>query len=197
MKIPRLIALCGRPDAGKTTVQNILERKYGVQPIDDGMVLRWFCVQELGMSWDDVQTADGKNGFVEILGKRWQRRKILGELGNALERTFGAHILPWIATRELGPNESYSFGSVQRDQGAFFKSLGGVVIEVQNHCVMPSVHEFDQYDAALVDVRIDNNWREWGMTPEGKLIHLERMVAGALAHLACKNRPIDFVEVAA
>ena len=197
MKIPRLIALCGRPGAGKSTVQNILADKYGVQPIDDGMALRRFCVDHLGMSWDDVLTAEGKSGFVEILGKRWQRRKILGELGNALERTFGAHILPWIATRELDPGESYSFGSVRRDPGAFFKSLGGVVIEIHNHCVTPSVHEFDQYDTALVDVRIDNNWREWGMSQEGKLIHLERIIAGALSHLTLKNRPIDFIEVAA
>lgn len=195
MKIPKLIAICGYPGAGKSTVQKILADKYSVQPVDDGLALRRFCVDSLGMSWDDVQTAEGKSSFVEILGKRWQRRKILGEIGNQLEEMFGDHIMPFMATRSLEPSKSYSFGSVRKNQGEFFRQAGGVVIGVRNWAVGPSPHAFDRFDEDLVDVWIENNYVGFGLTRARSIMLLEMKVEKAIEALAFRNRPIDYIEL--
>ena len=195
MKIPKLIAICGRPHAGKTTVQNILAGLYGVQPVDDGMALRRFCVQNLDMEWDDVLTDEGKDGFVEILGKRWNRRKLLGEYGNTLEAMFGDHIMPFMATRNLDPDLSYSFASVRKNQGAFFKRLGGVVIGVENHGVQPSPHKFDSFDASLVDVWVDNSFADKGLDADQSMDRLADEIAKTLRAITLINHPIDFVEM--
>lgn len=197
MQIPRLIALCGRPSAGKTTVQELLKKLYGVMPVDDGAPLRDFCRNSLGMSWDDVYTQEGKSGFVEILGKRWERRKLLGELGNRFEEMFGDHILPYMATRDLLDDHAFSFGSCRRDQGLFYKNQRGVVIGVENLNAPHSPHEFDQFDEHVVDVWISNTWQGKAKSVEESFALLRHEIANALQKVMTLNRPIDFIEVAA
>lgn len=154
---PRFIALCGNPTSGKSTAQEILSKDLNYLPIDDGHVLREFAVNKLGLSWDDVQTIDGKLRETEILGKTWQNRKLLGELGNVLEGMFGEHIMPFIATRNLYPNAFYSFGSVRKTQGQFFRANGGVVIEIVNPLAPPSGNAFDEYDRSCISATVIND----------------------------------------
>lgn len=155
--LPRFIGLCGNPKAGKSEVQKILEAEFGYRSIDDGHVLREFAVEKLGLTWDDVQTQAGKARRTEILGKTWVNRDILGTLGKQLEDMFGEWIMPFIATRGLSPHGFYSFGSVRKTQGHFFRKMGGVVIEVRRPDALPSPYEFDRFDTSAVSAVIDND----------------------------------------
>lgn len=155
--LPRYIGLCGNPKAGKSEVQRILDKLYGYQPVDDGYVLREFAVNKLGLTWDDVQTQDGKARFTEILGKNWQHRDILGTLGNHLEEMFGEEIMPFIACNTLPKAGIYSFGSVRKTQGAFYRRVGGKVLEIRAPWAGPSPYAFDKFDASMVDLVIENN----------------------------------------
>ncbi|WLR90977.1 hypothetical protein [Shinella zoogloeoides] len=157
LKFPRFIAICGNPKSGKSLAQEILSTDLNYLPIDDGHVLREFAVNKLGLSWDDVQTQEGKKRVTSILGKDWEHRILLGEFGNRLEEMFGEHIMPFIATRNLYPNARYSFGSVRKTQGHFFKEHGGVVIEIMNPMAPPSGNAFDKYDLSAVDRTIIND----------------------------------------
>lgn len=178
--LPRLVGICGNPKSGKSEVQKILAEEIGYEPVDDGQVLRRFCIDYLGMTEDDVYTQEGKARYTEILGKNWQNRDILGTLGKQFESMFGEQILPFIATRNLHPAKLYSFGSVRKIQGAFYRSLGGIVIEVRNPDAKPSGYDFDWYDPALVDVSIDNDALARGLPVEEARADLKVKVLGAI-----------------
>lgn len=156
-KYPRFIALCGNPKAGKSLAQEILSKEYNYLPVDDGHVLRDFAVRNLGMTWDQVSSQAGKNEKIDILGKEWERRKLLGGLGNHLEDMFGDHIMPYIATRNLYPNARYSFGSVRKTQGHFYRGIGGAVIEIMNPQAPETGNDFDRYDLTAVHRTVIND----------------------------------------
>jgi hypothetical protein len=172
MTNPRLIALCGYAGSGKSTAQSILQRFWGYEPVDDGFPLRNFAMQHLGLSKNDVYTQEGKAKFTEILGKNWQNREILGEFGNMLEAMFGKDIMCYMASQNLDPNKRYSFGSVRRDQGNFYKSLGGIVIGIKNPDVSSPKFEFDNFDPTTVDYWVKNDALSKGMSKEKAMIDL-------------------------
>jgi hypothetical protein len=164
---PRYIALCGNPRAGKSLVQTILRELYNTQPVDDGMPMREFAVNNLGLTWNQVLTQEGKTEYVEVLGRRWQVREILGELGNRFENMFGKHIMPFMAIKRVEDHQgTFSFGSVRRDQGLYYKQHGGIVIGIENPMAGPSPYEFDQFDRSTVDYWITNDALVNGMSPE-------------------------------
>lgn len=149
--LPRYIGLCGNPGAGKSLVQTILLEDFGIPAVDDGEVLRSFCIDNLGMTRDDVYTQEGKLRHTDILGRSWQNRELLGELGNRLESMLGEHIMPFIACNRLvASTEPVTFGSVRKTQGYFFRERGGIIIEVRNPLAGPSPFAFDKFDAAAV-----------------------------------------------
>jgi hypothetical protein len=169
---PRIIGLVGNPKAGKSTAQKILE-KYVYWPIDDGAVLRRFCIENLGLTHDDVYTQEGKARCTEILGKTWQNRDLLGTLGQQLEDMLGEHIMPFIALKQLNPREKYSFGSVRKTQGHFIRQQGGIVIEIINPDAGPSPFAFDQYDRTAIDFSINNDALARGLSEQEALADLE------------------------
>lgn len=172
--LPRFIALCGHPKSGKSEVQRILHQEFSVVPVDDGEVLREFAINYLNLSVEDVYTQEGKAKTTEILGKEWVNRDILGTLGKQLEDMFGEHIMPFIATRNLSLDRSFSFGSVRKTQGAFYKANDGVVIQVVRPGATPSVFEFDKFDESLIDHVIQN---------DGSIEDLEQKVKDLFARL--------------
>lgn len=183
--LPLYIALCGNPKAGKSLVQEILQQIYAITPVDDGAPLREFAVTNLGLNWEQVTRQAGKLEFVEILGRTWQVREILGELGNALEAKFGKDILPFIALKRCERLEGpFSFGSVRRDQGKVYKAKGGIVIEIENPDALPSTYEFDQFDRSIVDYTIHNDALFHGANPTEARIDLERKVLAIIAQHA-------------
>lgn len=158
MHIPRYIALCGNPGAGKSTVQQILHEKHGVQPVDDGHAIRAIAVEQMGLTWDQVRTQEGKRETVTIAGKDWIVRDLLGQIGNHLEALLGPHAMPFLAERQVADKPgSFSFGSTRRDQGAFYRERQGVVIGIRSPKAPPSRFEFDRFDPACVDIWIDND----------------------------------------
>ncbi|WP_029029852.1 hypothetical protein [Salinarimonas rosea] len=177
--LPRFIALCGNPGSGKSLVAEILQTRYGVQPVDDGWPVRDFAIRHLGMTETQVTTQDGKRETVQIAGAEWQVRKALGEAANALERTFGAHAMPWMAVlrcERSGREGPFSFASVRRDQGRFYKARGGVVVEIANPLAKPTGHEFDEYDRTCVDYTIENDALAHGCDPAIARADLEMKV---------------------
>lgn len=116
-----------------------------------------FAICHFELTEDDVATQREKDRWSTVTGARIRDRDDLGRIGNALEGAFGEHILPWLAVQSLDPNARYSFGSVRRDQGKVYKTLGGAIIGVRRPGVGPSSFEFDRFDESLVDVWIDND----------------------------------------
>jgi hypothetical protein len=178
---PRLIALCGHPKAGKSLVQEILYKDFGHQPVDDGAILRRFGMNECGLTTNQVHTQLGKLETVEIAGKVWVVRELLGVYGNKIEEMFGKWGIPWFATRDLDPAKNYSFGSVRRDQGAFYKQLGGLVVGINNPTAGPSQYEFDRFDESLVDVWIQNDAQSRGLDFAAGYADLRSKVLAAIA----------------
>ncbi|MDX5412778.1 MAG: hypothetical protein LPK02_07000 [Rhodobacterales bacterium] len=173
---PIIVALCGHPGSGKSTVQEILHRRFGLIPFDDGAVLRRHCMELFGLSEEDVSTQEGKKRHTVIQGKSWENRKIIGEYGNALETLFGPMTVPhwaiktaledweerqtlpecWRPLRGYPEVSGYSFGSVRRGQAAAYKAVGGIVIEIRREGLAPSGNIWDEYDQRLITHTFDN-----------------------------------------
>jgi hypothetical protein len=156
-----IVGLCGNPTAGKSTVQEILQRRLGVVPVDDGWPLRDFAIRHLGATIEDVTTQPGKARTVTLPGGRTMTwRKFLGEFGNRIEDLLGPDAIPEITINQLQPGGCYSLGSVRRDQGRVVKHRGGVVIGIAASWAPPSEHEFDRFDHELVDAWITSETRD-------------------------------------
>lgn len=156
-----LIALCGAPQSGKSTVQDFLLHQYGVLPLDDGEPMRDFATRHLGMTHWHVYSQPGKASYTTLPGgKLMQVRDTLGQLGNKIEELFGPDAIPAMAlNRALAhpdKTRAYVFGSVRRKQAAFYKARGAKIVEI----VRPGfevVNEFDDYDRSMVDLTIHND----------------------------------------
>lgn len=76
---PRLIAICGAPEVGKSTVQNIIQERIGAIPCDDGRALRNAAKELFGFTEHDVTTQEGKaSNFVMEIGQLDVRRRLPG-----------------------------------------------------------------------------------------------------------------------
>lgn len=164
MNLPPIIAICGWPKAGKSTVQRILADLYDVVPLDDGLPLREIAVTYLGATHDQVTTQEGKAETIMINGTPWLVRDVLGQLGNALEEKFGGDVIPLMAVNRFGldnpagPNrhQSVSFASVRRQQGWFWRRRGALVIEVCRPGTSMGA-EFNAYDPQAAHCTIIND----------------------------------------
>lgn len=153
---PKLIALCGKPGAGKTTVANIIAEEFGYVIADDGLPLRQIAMQYLGLTHHQCFTQEGKLEMTVLNNRPWQVRGILGEIGNAFEEKFGGEIIPMMTHATLNPMGCYVMCSVRRDQGFYWVRHGGVCIEIDNPNVAPSLFEFDIYNEAAITHVIHN-----------------------------------------
>jgi len=162
VNLPPFIALCGNPGAGKSEAQKILHNALGYVPVDDGRPLRNIARDYLGLTEAQVTTQEGKAETVTINGQEWVVRDVLGEIGNAFEEKFGGDVIPLMAmhasgmTRSLS-KERFSFGSVRRKQGWFYRARGGVVIEIRRAGTGPLEYAFDRFDRSAVDIVVQND----------------------------------------
>lgn len=171
--LPHLIALCGNPTSGKSTAAQIINDVYGHELADDGLPLRKIAMDYLGLTAEQVFTQAGKLEHVEINGRRWQVREILGEIGNAFEEKFGGDVIPMMS-HNARPKGSYSvFGSVRREQGRYWRERGALVIEIVNPLAGPSVYEFDRYNAEYCHHTILNDGLARGLSPEDAMADLK------------------------
>lgn len=165
MALPKFIALCGNPGAGKSEVQKILQRLFAVQPVDDGWPLRAACMELYGLTRWHVTTQDGKQSKVMIAGKEEEVRILLGDLGKYLEKRHHLDIMAYLAVALVRSNArfdqypAYSFGSVRRQQAHVYNAQleGGITIEVRRPGCESSGNDFDTWDAAAVTHVIEND----------------------------------------
>lgn len=153
----RLIALCGKPGAGKTTAAEILRDDYDYIIADDGLPLRQIAMKYLGLTHHQCFTQEGKLERVNLNGQMWQARGVLGEIGNAFEGKFGADVIPMMTHATLSPDLNYVMGSVRREQGFYWVRHGGICVEIDNPDVAPSPFEFDTYNKEAVTHVIRND----------------------------------------
>lgn len=90
--LPPFIAICGAPGSGKTTVQNILEEEFGCTGVDS-VLLKETAVILYGLTWEQVSTQEGKKEEVEIMGRKWIVRDLLGGLGVMLRQMHGENFM--------------------------------------------------------------------------------------------------------
>lgn len=162
--LPKLIALCGNPKVGKSTIQSVLQERYGIIPQDDAYELREACKILYGLTDWHVTTQEGKASEVEVLGQKVVVRKLLGEFGKVLEAYHGQDFIPDQAIKRclapyggsLARAALMSFGSVRRSQGRVYKRYGGLVLEVCREGFEEAANDFDRYDKNLVDIQIWN-----------------------------------------
>jgi hypothetical protein len=173
---PALIALCGAPGCGKSEVQSFLFKRWSVEAVDDGFPMRDFAMRHCGARLLDVVTQAGKAQVWEFPGgERLEMRQFLGRMGNAIEAILGAGAIPAMALNSTKRSKAtaFCFGSVRRNQGAFYKRHGATVVEITrkgHECV----NEFDRYDALSVDHTITN---------DGTLADLEKSVTALFGPL--------------
>lgn len=173
---PRYVALCGAPKAGKNAVADLLIDRYGGHLIDDGAPLRHAAMALYGLSHDDVYTQAGKAREIQVCGKTFTVRQLLGDLGNLLEGFYGEQFMPERAISQIEHNPRipfYIFSSVRKTQGLTYLKHGGIVVEVKRPGFEP-VHDFDHYDKSLVGYTIDNDGGpdDWKERLEGRVISL-------------------------
>lgn len=174
LTVPRFIALVGNPKAGKSLVAEILVEEFGAVTIDSGGPLRQIAMKQYGLTYDQVYSQEGKLERIEILGRTWQVRELLGELGNRFEEMHGDWATPWMAVRALAANDNGPFvdASCRKTQGNFYKSLGGVVIGIRNPLAPPSEYAFDKVREDIPDYWIENDALARGMANNSALIDL-------------------------
>lgn len=155
---PQYIALFGNPGAGKTKAAEILQQQFGYILADDGLPLREIAMKYLGLTHRQCFTQEGKKEIIQINGRDWEARKVLGEIGNAFEDKFGGEIIPQMAHATFDLDEKYVMASCRREQGAYWKSVGAICVEIVNDFAPPSPFEFDWFNPTHIDYRIKNDF---------------------------------------
>lgn len=158
----KFIALCGYPETGKSTVQDILNDLAGVIPVDDAKPFREVAKMMYGLTDFDVSTQKGKSSYINVCGEKIQIRKIIGDIGTYFEEKHGTEFKAELAVKNALKNPEYnddtilSFGSCRLNQGHVYKRNGGIVVEVLRDGKKAN-HDFDIYDKSAVDITLYNN----------------------------------------
>ena len=157
-KTPKLVALCGSPGSGKTTVAQLLALRYDGVMVDDAQILRQSCMTIYGLTYEQVSTQEGKSGFININNEPVQIRKLLGDMGKYLEAAHGSEIIAELAIAKCNLNNDvpfYVFGSCRKNQGRSYQRNGGIVVHVDGTSPT-SIYDFDVWNNDLVQIVIPN-----------------------------------------
>jgi hypothetical protein len=179
-EMPRYIALCGYPTAGKSEVQKIISKLYGFDAVDDSASLRDAGKLLYNLTDWHVTTQEGKATVISVGHHRMTVRKALGELGKFLEASDPFHLPRLaIAKAEISkPNGRFVFASVRRNQPLFFRDTGkALIIEVTRKGTVAR-NDFDEYDRTCLDLSIENIYDKGD--PQGSYARLEARVAEML-----------------
>lgn len=175
--LPDYIAICGNPNSGKSTAAQIIADLYGYVLADDGLALRRIAIDYMGLTPEQCFTQEGKLEYVELNGRRWQAREILGEIGNAFEDRFGGDIIPIMAHHAQPKGVRAVFGSVRREQALYWRKQGAIVLEIVNPLAGESAYAFDRYNAGHAHHQILNDAQARGLEDKtGKLDLMAKIV---------------------
>ena len=152
----RIIALCGYPNSGKTTVQHMLH-DHGYQSIDDAAPLRRAAEALYGLPIGITDTQEGKASRVKIGNKEYCVRDLIGSMGEAGVRLHGPsfkidRIIPY-----LNPTQYYTMGSCRGEEAKYWKHHGANIIEIQRPNIPIPLHARDRYNPDYIDYTIHNN----------------------------------------
>ena len=178
--MPKFIALCGYPKAGKSEVQKIISELYGFESVDDSEALREAGKVLYNLTDWHVSTQAGKASLIDIAGKKITVRKALGELGKFFEAQDPFHF-PRLAIAkavERAPKGQFVFASVRRDQPIFFRQTGDALIIEVTRKGTEARDDFDEYDRSCLDFSIENILDEEDL--EGSKARLRARVAEML-----------------
>lgn len=156
--MPKFIALCGYPKAGKSEVQKIISELYGYESVDDSEALREAGKILYNLTDWHVSTQDGKASLIDIGGTQVTVRKALGELGKYFEAQDPFHF-PRLAIAKAvsrAPKGQFVFASVRRDQPIFFRETGEALIIEVTRKGTEARDDFDEYDRSCLDFSIEN-----------------------------------------
>lgn len=161
--LPKYIAICGHPKAGKDLVGKMLTEYGGYHKIDNGGILRQAAPAIFGFDPAYGYSQEGKLRMVESPTGRRTVRDLLGSLGNALEHTFGEEIMGWSAIQACQRAEQsegathFVMTSCRKEEGRVYLRHGGLVVQVDRAGVGPSGHDFDLWNPEYVTHTIRNN----------------------------------------
>lgn len=158
-KTPPIIAICGMPRHGKSTVQEFLHQDLGVVPMDDGLPIRREGMSRFGLTWEQVSTQEGKLETCLAFGREMEVREALGLIGKEWEERDMQYV-PSLALeilRQEGTGAPVSYGSVRRNQAQTYMSAAGLVIEVYDPRKPVSSYDFDYFDPRHVHMTIVND----------------------------------------
>lgn len=156
---PPIIAFCGHPKHGKSTVQEFLQKEFGVLALDDGRPLRLEGMERFGLTWEQVSTQEGKMEICHAFGRDMEVREALGLIGKEWEVEHPLKVAHKALDllRSEGTGEPVSFGSVRRSQGLAYQQAGGIVIEIFDPRKVVSEYDFDYVDPRYVTTTIMND----------------------------------------
>jgi dephospho-CoA kinase len=136
-----LIGLCGYPGSGKSEVRDILVKEHGFYLLDTKIIIRQMASALTGLPSSEFVTQEQKAALYNGI----TRRKIMGELGNAVEGLYGDSFLVNAAIkrfREKAPDRPIVVDALRKDQP---KDFPGLVAQVISSRAQEPKDDFDRF----------------------------------------------------
>ena len=158
-----IVGISGRMGSGKDTVAEIIKRQFkdkNFEIISFADPLKNFCVQYLGLSYDDVYTQEGKMKFNEFWNMT--NREILQKVGtDALRNGFDKDV--WVKIMELhilnNSQKNFIIPDVRFDNEAeLVNKHSGIMLNIVRDCVNKDTHVSEKgISKELILFNINNN----------------------------------------
>lgn len=154
--VPVFVGITGAPGSGKDTLANLMaELDPSVYVADAAGPLRRMMSELTGIPYEVLKTQEGKRSLVELNGRMYEAREVMGKLGVHLEETYGMGVMAWMAIGSVPPGyDIYVFPGARRD-ASVYRKRGMVVNLSRPGC--GTTYGFDAAEEAPEDMRVYNN----------------------------------------
>ncbi len=151
-----IIALCGHPHVGKSTLQAYLEKRYGFTPCDDAAAIRAETMRRHDLSLDDVTIQSEKEKIIDTSTGPRSIRRLMADIADEYISVHGTQWKPLQALADAQGLDRACFASVRRDEGRAYQAAGGILIEITRPGCHPRT-QADTYDTDALDASINND----------------------------------------
>lgn len=151
-----IIALCGYPCSGKSTLQRYFAERYGFSAIDDAGFIRQEAMRRHSLTLEDVSTEDGKQKLIETENGVRTVRAIMADISDEFIAAYGTQYKPQQALLAAQGQDRVCFASVRRDEAKTYRDAGALIIEIMRPACGP-LTQADDYDRTLVDITLHND----------------------------------------
>lgn len=153
---PVFIGISGPPGCGKDTLASLLEEMdSGVYVADAAGPLRHMMSALSNIPYETLKTQEGKRSLVEINGRMYEAREVMGKLGCHLEDTYGLGTMAWMAIGSVPPGYMYYVFPGARRDAFVYRKYGMVVQMSRPGCGVNYSFDYTQEDPE--DMRVFNN----------------------------------------